>query len=174
MSKKQFFLGVLVAAMVGGMVAVAGVSFLMRPQNANSFDEKQKSSFVNLLAGKNFTVPDGINFIASAQQVTPAVVHVKSQVSYSPRIQRDPIQDLFGIPDPRTNPGRGPGRDPGAMPMSSGSGVIISPDGYIVTNNHVIEGATRVDISLDNNKRYEATVVGTDPTTDLALLKIES
>ena len=173
MSKKQFFLGVLVAAMVGGMVAVAGVSFLMRPQNANSFDEKQKSSFVNLLAGKNFTVPDGINFIASAQQVTPAVVHVKSQVSYSPRSQRDPIQDLFGIPDPRTNPGRGPGRDPGAMPMSSGSGVIISPDGYIVTNNHVIEGATRVDISLDNNKRYEATVVGTDPTTDLALLKIE-
>lgn len=169
MSKKQFFLGVFVAAMVGGIVAVAGVSFLMRPQNASTFDEKQKSSFVNLLDGKNFTVPDGINFIAAAQQVTPAVVHVKSQVSYSSRSQRDPIQDLFGIPDPRSNPER----DPGAMPISSGSGVIISPDGYIVTNNHVIEGATRVDISLDNNKRYEATVVGTDPTTDLALLKIE-
>ena len=59
------------------------------------------------------------------------------------------------------------------MPMSSGSGVIISSDGYIVTNNHVIEGATKVDISLDNNKRYEATIIGTDPTTDLALLKIE-
>jgi Do/DeqQ family serine protease len=169
MSKKQFFLGVIVAAMVGGIVAVAGVSFLMRPQSASTFDEKQKSSFVNLLAGKNFTVPDGINFIAAAQQVTPAVVHVKSQVSYSSRSQRDPIQDLFGIPDPRSNPER----DPRGMPMSSGSGVIISADGYIVTNNHVIEGATRVDISLDNNKRYEATVVGTDPTTDLALLKIE-
>ena len=169
MSKKQFFLGVFVAAMVGGIVAVAGVSFLMRPQSAGTFDEKQKSSFVNLLAGKNFTVPDGINFIAAAQQVTPAVVHVKSQVSYSSRSQRDPIQDLFGIPDPRSNPER----DPRGMPMSSGSGVIISADGYIVTNNHVIEGATRVDISLDNNKRYEATVVGTDPTTDLALLKIE-
>jgi len=169
MSKKQFFLGVIVAAMVGGIVAVAGGSFFMRPQRASTFDEKQKSSFVNLLAGKNFTVPDGINFIAAAQQVTPAVVHVKSQVSYSSRSQRDPIQDLFGIPDPRSNPER----DPRGMPMSSGSGVIISADGYIVTNNHVIEGATRVDISLDNNKRYEATVVGTDPTTDLALLKIE-
>ena len=171
MSKKQFFLGVLVAALVGGFVAVAGVSFLMRPQNASTFDEKQKSSFVNLLGDKNFTVPDGINFIASAQLVTPAVVHVKSQVSFSPRSrsQRDPFQEFFGFPQPESGP-----RDPRQeMPMSSGSGVIISPDGYIVTNNHVIEGATRVDISLDNNKRYEATVVGTDPTTDLALLKIE-
>jgi Do/DeqQ family serine protease len=171
MSKKQFFLGVLVAALVGGFVAVAGVSFLMRPQNASTFDEKQKSSFVNLLGGKDFTVPDGINFIASAELVTPAVVHVKSQVSFSPRSrgQRDPLQEFFGIPQPESGP-----RDPRQeMPMSSGSGVIISADGYIVTNNHVIEGATRVDISLDNNKRYEATVVGTDPTTDLALLKIE-
>lgn len=60
------------------------------------------------------------------------------------------------------------------MPVSSGSGVIISSDGYIVTNNHVVDGATKIDISLDNNKRYEATVIGTDPTTDLALLKIEA
>ncbi|MCE2707835.1 MAG: S1C family serine protease [Bacteroidota bacterium] len=168
MSKKLFFLGVLVAALVGGVVAIAGVSFLLRPQNADSFDEKQKSSFVNLLSGGDFTVPDGINFIASAELVTPAVVHVKSEVGYTSRSQRDPIQEFFGIPEQ----GMGPGR-PNAMPVSSGSGVIISPDGYIVTNNHVIEGATRVDISLDNNKRYEATVVGTDPTTDLALLKIE-
>lgn len=168
MSKKLFFVGVLVAALVGGVVAIAGVSFLLRPQNADSFDEKQKSSFVNLLSGGDFTVPDGINFIASAELVTPAVVHVKSEVGYTSRSQRDPIQEFFGIPEP----GMGPGR-PNAMPISSGSGVIISPDGYIVTNNHVIEGATRVDISLDNNKRYEATVIGTDPTTDLALLKIE-
>lgn len=98
-------------------------------------------------------------------------MHVKSQVSYSSRSrgQRDPFQEFFGIPQPESGP-RNPERD---MPVSSGSGVIISADGYIVTNNHVIEGATRVDISLDNNKRYEATVVGTDPTTDLALLKIE-
>ncbi|MFM7628447.1 MAG: S1C family serine protease [Algoriphagus sp.] len=168
MSKKLFFVGVLVAALVGGVVAIAGVSFLLRPQNADSFDAKQKSSFVNLLSGGDFTVPDGINFIASAELVTPAVVHVKSEVGYTSRSQRDPIQEFFGIPEP----GMGPGR-PNAMPISSGSGVIISPDGYIVTNNHVIEGATRVDISLDNNKRYEATVIGTDPTTDLALLKIE-
>jgi serine protease Do len=172
MSKKQFFLGILLAALVGGVVALAGVSFLIRPQNAGTFDEKQQASFVNMLSGENFTIPDGINFVASAQLVTPAVVHVKSQVAYTPRAQRDPIQEFFGIPDPRGDRGQGGGN--GAMPMSSGSGVIISPDGYIVTNNHVIEGATKVDISLDNNKRYEATIIGTDPTTDLALLKIEA
>lgn len=172
MSKRQFFLGILLAALIGGVVALAGVSFLIQPQNAGTFDEKQQASFVNMLSNENFTIPDGINFVASAQVVTPAVVHVKSQVAYTPRAQRDPIQEFFGLPDPRGDRGQGGGE--GAMPMSSGSGVIISPDGYIVTNNHVIEGATKVDISLDNNKRYEATIIGTDPTTDLALLKIEA
>jgi len=172
MSKKQFFLGILLAAMIGGVIVLAGVSFLIKPQSASTFDEKQQTSFVNLLSADNFTIPDGINFVASAQVVTPAVVHVKSQVAYSPRSQRDPIQEFFGFPDPRGD--RNQGGIPREMPMSSGSGVIISPDGYIVTNNHVIEGATRVDISLDNNKRYEATVIGTDPTTDLALLKVEA
>lgn len=172
MSKRQFFLGILLAALIGGVVALAGVSFLIQPQNAGTFDEKQQASFVNMLSDENFTIPDGINFVASAQLVTPAVVHVKSQVAYTPRSQRDPIQEFFGIPEPRGD--RGPGEGGGSMPMSTGSGVIISPDGYIVTNNHVIEGATKVDISLDNNKRYEATIIGTDPTTDLALLKIEA
>lgn len=171
MSKKQFFLGMLLAAFIGGIVALAGVSFLIKPQNAGTFDEKQQASFVNLLTGEDFTIPDGINFVASAQAVTPAVVHVNSQVAFTPRAQRDPIQEFFGFPDPRGEGGEGRG---GQMPVSSGSGVIISSDGYIVTNNHVVDGATKIDISLDNNKRYEATVIGTDPTTDLALLKIEA
>lgn len=171
MSKKQFFLGMLLAALIGGVVALAGVSFLIKPQNAGTFDEKQQASFVNLLSGEDFTIPDGINFVASAQTVTPAVVHVNSQVAFTPRAQRDPIQEFFGFPDPRGE--GGPGRG-GQMPVSSGSGVIISSDGYIVTNNHVVDGATKIDISLDNNRRYEATLIGTDPTTDLALLKIEA
>jgi Do/DeqQ family serine protease len=172
MSKNQFLLGMILAAFIGGLVALAGVSFLIKPQNAGTFDEKQQASFVNLLSGEEFTIPDGINFVASAQSVTPAVVHVNSQIAFTQRQQeRDPIQEFFGFPDPRGEGGRGRG---GQMPMSSGSGVIISPDGYIVTNNHVVEGATKIDISLDNNKRYEATVIGTDPTTDLALLKIDA
>lgn len=169
MSKRQFFLGMLLASMIGAIIALAGVSFMVSPQNATSFDEKQQTSFVNMLSGKNFTIPDGINFVASAQIVTPAVVHVKSQVSYSSgNSQRDPMQEFFGFP-PRDGQHQGPSQG-----MSSGSGVIISADGYIVTNNHVVEGSNKVEIALDNNKRFIATVVGTDPSTDLALLKIEA
>ncbi|MDR7130004.1 Do/DeqQ family serine protease [Algoriphagus sp. 4150] len=171
MSNKQFFLGMIIASLIGGIVALAGVSFLTQPQNATSFDEKQQASFVNLLSGENFTIPDGINFVASAEVVTPAVVHVKSKVGMtgSSRIQRDPLQEFFGIP-----PQGGGGQPQRAMPISSGSGVIISSDGYIVTNNHVVDKATEVEISLENNKRYIAKVVGTDPTTDLALLKVDA
>lgn len=175
MSKRQFFMGMLLASLIGGIVALAGVSFLTQPRSATSFDEKQPASFANLLSGENFTVPDGINFVASAEAVVPAVVHVKSQMTYtgtgSSRGQRDPMQEYFGIPPREDQGGRSQERP---TLMSSGSGVIISPDGYIVTNNHVVENATRLEISLDNNKRYLAKVIGTDPTTDLALLKIEA
>ncbi|MEB2776981.1 trypsin-like peptidase domain-containing protein [Algoriphagus sp. D3-2-R+10] len=175
MSKRQFFLGMLLASLIGGIVAIAGVSFLLQPQNATSFDEKQQASFVNLLSGEDFTVPDGINFVASAEAVVPAVVHVKSKISYPTsrgRSQRDPMQEFFGIP-PREDGDR-EREQQGPTMMSSGSGVIISSDGYIVTNNHVVENADMLEISLDNNKRYIAEVVGTDPTTDLALLKIDA
>jgi serine protease Do len=170
MKKGQFFLGMLLASLIGGLVALAGVSFFIQTQAPTNFDEKQKASFVSLLSNKDFTIPDGINFVAAASLATPAVVHVNTTVAYSGRSQRDPIQELFQMP-----PKEGESEDsPRGMPMSSGSGVIISADGYIVTNNHVVDGATKVEISLENNKRYVAKIIGTDPSTDLALLKIEA
>ncbi|MFT4854980.1 MAG: serine protease Do [Planctomycetota bacterium] len=170
MKKGQFFLGMLLASLIGGLVALAGVSFFIQTQAPTNFDEKQKASFVSLLSNKDFTIPDGINFVAAASLATPAVVHVNTTVAYSGRSQRDPIQELFQMP-----PKEGESEDSQrGMPMSSGSGVIISADGYIVTNNHVVDGATKVEISLENNKRYVAKIIGTDPSTDLALLKIEA
>ncbi|MFT5773831.1 MAG: serine protease Do [Algoriphagus sp.] len=170
MKKGQFFLGMLLASLIGGLVALAGVSFFIQSQAPTNFDEKQKASFVSLLSNKDFTIPDGINFVAAASLATPAVVHVNTTVSYSGRSQRDPIQELFQMP-----PKEGESEDSQrGMPMSSGSGVIISADGYIVTNNHVVDGATKVEISLENNKRYVAKIIGTDPSTDLALLKIDA
>ena len=59
-----------------------------------------------------------------------------------------------------------------ATQIATGSGVIISEDGYIVTNNHVVDGADKIEITLNNERTYEATVIGKDPNTDLALLKI--
>ncbi|MFD2035524.1 Do family serine endopeptidase [Belliella marina] len=168
MNKKQFFLGIILASLIGGIVALAGASYLSKQNTATNFSEKQDASLVNWLSDSKFTVPDGINFVAAAQQVTPAVVHVKSSVTVSQRQRNaDPFEEFFGFRPPERNQPPREGR-------SSGSGVIISEDGYIVTNNHVIENATKVDISLENNTRYTARVIGTDPTTDLALLKIEA
>ncbi|MBK6352383.1 MAG: trypsin-like peptidase domain-containing protein [Saprospiraceae bacterium] len=89
------------------------------------------------------------DFITAAKVGTPAVVFIES-------IQED--GDRMSI----TNKG-----------LATGSGVIISPDGYIVTNNHVVEHAEKIQVLLNDNREYEATVIGTDPTTDIALIKIE-
>ncbi|MFT7202358.1 MAG: serine protease Do, partial [Algoriphagus sp.] len=66
MKKGQFFLGMLLASLIGGLVALAGVSFFVQTQAPTNFDEKQKASFVSLLSNKDFTIPDGINFVAAA------------------------------------------------------------------------------------------------------------
>jgi len=169
MNRKQFFLGIVLASLIGGFVAVLGVNFLQTNQDTSTnFTEKQNTSLVNWLSDEKFVIPEGINFVASAAQVTPAVVHVRSTVTMS-KGQRgvDPMEELFGFRSPR-------GETPPREGRSTGSGAIISEDGYIVTNNHVVENASKVDITLGDNRRFPARVIGTDPTTDLALLKIEA
>lgn len=170
MSKQQFFLGIVLASLIGGIVALLGVSILQTNQTSTTeFAERQSASFVNWLNDDKFIIPEGINFVAAAEVVTPAVVHVSSSVTVSSRQGgADPLEEFFGFrsPSPR-------GEAPPREGKSSGSGVLISQDGYIVTNNHVIENANKVDITLEDNRRYVAKVIGTDPTTDLALLKIE-
>tara|TARA_R110002049_G_scaffold29267_3_gene99502 strand:- start:1235 stop:2716 length:1482 start_codon:yes stop_codon:yes gene_type:complete len=169
MNRKQFFLGIVLASLIGGLVAVLGVGFLQTNQESSTnFTEKQNTSLVNWLNDDKFVVPEGINFVASAAQVTPAVVHVRSTVTMSRSQQGvDPMEELFGFRSPRGESKPREGR-------STGSGAIISEDGYIVTNNHVIENASKVEITLEDNRRFTARVIGADPTTDLALLKIEA
>jgi len=104
------------------------------------------------------------NFISAAEQSVDAVVHVKIK---GERIQNyyNPFNDLFfGRPStPQRQEVKG-----------SGSGVILTEDGYIVTNNHVIKEATEITVTTANNDEYDAVLIGTDPTTDIALLKIEA
>jgi serine protease Do len=109
-----------------------------------------------------------LDFTEIAAKVTPAVVHIRS-TSEGNAVSRnrppetiDPFQFFFGPDAPRQ---RGPSQ-------SSGSGVIINGEGYIVTNNHVVQGADVVDVTLSDNRTFKAEVVGTDPDTDLALVKI--
>ncbi|MDP6921781.1 MAG: trypsin-like peptidase domain-containing protein [Lutibacter sp.] len=102
------------------------------------------------------------DFTAAAEKTLNAVVHVKNTAV---KTYRDPMAELFY--------GRGNGIK--SFPqVGTGSGVIISEDGYIITNNHVIREATDIEITLNNSKVYKAVLVGADPTNDIALLKVET
>lgn len=113
------------------------------------------------------------DFVKAAGKAVPAVVTIKSFQNQRQRTM--PEQDLFDFffgPGMGSSP-RNNQRMPDNMPTGMGSGVIISPDGYIISNNHVVAGASKLEVVLSNKKSYTATVVGTDPTTDIALLKID-
>lgn len=109
--------------------------------------------------------PRNVDLTKAAQMTVDAVVHVKTMASRQGTSYGNPFLDFFfGTPGVR----------PESAPMrSSGSGVIISADGYIVTNNHVIERSDAIEVTMNDNRSYTARVVGTDPGTDIALLKIE-
>lgn len=114
----------------------------------------------------------GDDFVKAAKMTVPAVVTIKN---YSNKRTRTSDQDLFDqfFGNPFNSPKQQQQAPPQNMPTGMGSGVIISPDGYIISNNHVIAGASKLEVVLSNKKSYIANLVGTDPTTDIALLKIE-
>jgi serine protease Do len=105
------------------------------------------------------------DFVDAAKLSTPAVVHINTTIEVKQaKNQRNPFWDFFGDqfdfkPSPR---------------MGSGSGVIISEDGYIVTNNHVIENADNIEVVLNNRQSYKGKLIGADPSTDIAVIKIEA
>lgn len=112
----------------------------------------------------NYAVPQSIDFTEAAEKTVNAVVHIKTEM----QVKTNSYDDFFGtfryyFGNPYHS----------NTYVAFGSGVIISPDGYIVTNNHVVEGADRITVTLNNKDEREATIVGTDPTTDLALIKID-
>lgn len=116
----------------------------------------------------NLAMSDYPDFTFAAESAVDAVVYVEVTVQASQRYQLyDPLFDFFFG-------GGGQGRTQPFEQKGSGSGVIIRPDGYIVTNNHVVANATSVKVTLNNNKSYDATVLGTDPATDVALIKIDA
>src|SRR5450631_2661093 len=113
------------------------------------------------------------DFVDASSAAIPATVHIKTKTvrSVSNNLpKKNPFSDLFGI-----DPDDFFGDRSRSMPeMASGSGVIISDDGYIVTNNHVIDGADELTVTLSNKKSFKAKVVGSDPSSDLAVVKIDA
>ncbi|HEV8243207.1 MAG TPA: DegQ family serine endoprotease [Nitrospirales bacterium] len=113
-------------------------------------------------------------FTAVAKEVTPAVVNITSRAVRSrDRRQRDPMDESpFGPFGPNGPQGPMPPREHRGVGM--GSGVIVSPDGYIITNNHVVDGANELTITLPDKREFKGKVVGTDPKTDLAVVKVDA
>lgn len=146
-------------ACVGGAVAFALFHFTQgeppAPQQQVIYDNTPVR--YTLYSGDE----SSMDFTAAAEMSVNSVVHVKTESTVASQFN-NPWFDYFGFD---TSP---------QIQRGSGSGVIISNDGYLITNNHVIEGAQKIVVSLNNNTTYDATIVGTDPATDLAVLKIDA
>lgn len=113
-------------------------------------------------------------FSEIVEKVQPAVVNVAVSDRGQGGSRRLPPGPFGGPPgQPPLPPPEPPGRPPGPPGMSAGSGVIIDPAGYIVTNNHVVENANSINVTTSEGREYSAKIIGTDPKTDLAVIKIE-
>ncbi len=144
-------------------------------QNQSTTLQTEGKVPVNYAGFFNKDAPTGIpDFTAAATSATPAVVHIKTKIKGGQVSSRssNPFGDLFGDDDPFYKFFGGPRSMTMPDQQASGSGVIISNDGYIVTNNHVIDGASEINVTLANRKSYKGTVIGADPNTDLAVIKI--
>ena len=154
----------MLSVLVSGLTAYAIVKNTSDDSAASAPVQKAQFRTVNL---EQTDYPD---FTYAAESAVDAVVYVavtiKSQAQQQQPQMFDPFEFFFGY-------GGGQYQQQPREQRGSGSGVIIRPDGYIVTNNHVVDGATEVKVTLNNNKTYDAKVIGKDEVTDVALIKIE-
>jgi Do/DeqQ family serine protease len=163
----------LLTAFVGGAVAI-GAYKLLEPNNLAglSLAERQKVYFTN--NPSEITASTGaIDFTQAAAAVSPGVVHVRTTYSRSRgQASVDPFgdmfEDFFGRRGQRVPQQNMP------APMGKGSGVIVTGDGYIMTNNHVVEDAEKIEVILSDKRVLDAKVIGRDKNTDLALIKINA
>lgn len=167
------------AAIVAVSASVAGVTTytMLKPEQDKStaFNDVFQQNPNTRLAALDAINMQPVDLTQAAENSLHAVVHIKStQASKTQTVDtRDPFAEIFG--DIFGNGGGRGQRQIQTQPrVGFGSGVIISKDGYIVTNNHVIDGADEISVKLNDNREYKGRLIGTDPNTDLALVKIEA
>ncbi len=159
------YAGYFVTAFLGALIA-SGVMELRYEQKTDVIQNVPDSSHIYQTAYTGSPAYIQPDLTTAAEKAVNSVVHVKVMAEGQDVYQIDPFQYFFfGQPNARHY--KLPPR------VGAGSGVIIASDGYIVTNNHVIDGADKIEVVLNNNKTYDAVVIGKDPSTDLALIKIE-
>lgn len=183
----KFGLLLLAASVLGSATTLFATSALTKSEGlgfddnyvATNANNQQSSGFIRT-AGRMPAVET--DFTKAAESTINSVVSIKSYAA--PKRQQmqggmfDPFEFFFG---PNSGMQSTPRRqqpktekEEDLQPLGLGSGVIITSDGYIVTNNHVIDGAEKLEVTLNDNSKYNAKVIGTDPSTDLALLKVEA
>ena len=165
------------AALIAVSAGVAGVTaYSMMPEEQNktlAFDEVFQVNPNMSLAALDATKMQPVDLTQAAESSVHAVVHIKStQESKTQTVTvRDPFYEFFG--DMFGNRGSQQRQVQTPERVGFGSGVIISKDGYIVTNNHVIDKADVISVKLNDGREYKGRIIGTDASTDLALVKIE-
>lgn len=148
---------ILVVAFIGGIVgSVFTVKYLDSSVASYKSIEERQNLIQAGYTDSSYRVPKELDFLSPAKNVVAGVVHIRATYG-SGSFSLNPLEMAMRPEE-----------------HSSGSGVIISDDGYIVTNYHVIEEATNIEVVLDNNQRFFAKIIGTDPSTDLALLKVKA
>lgn len=164
MRTNSFFSTLLIAVVVSIISISVYSHFIDQPAQQESFiPASDPAANARLVSYPAFSSAGTVDFVEAADLSIHGVVHVHTK-SIEEQAYFNPFHNFFF----------GEGLQYQQKPVfSSGSGVIISSDGYIVTNNHVISGASEVSITLNNKKSYTAKVIGADPTTDIALLKID-
>ena len=153
--------GYFAMGLAGAMLALGGHEMLSGNNTASTVPAPAPVKFVSL-PGPNGNTTTALDFTYAAENTVNAVVHVTTETAVN---VRDPFADFFwGYRAPQQQ----------QLRQGAGSGVIVSGDGYIVTNNHVVEGADKIQVHLNDNRQFEGRVIGRDPGTDLALLKIDA
>ncbi|MEI6122854.1 MAG: Do family serine endopeptidase [Bacteroidota bacterium] len=162
---KRFLLTVGIAAITSIITVFAFRIFDKKNNEINTYFNNQVP--VQRASLQSFLPDNGPNFTVAAEKTVHAVVHIKTQYNY-----KNSYYDQFFGYDPFFNffNQRPYGN---SVLMASGSGVLISENGYIVTNNHVVSDATQIEVTLNDKRTYTATIVGSDRGTDLALIKID-
>lgn len=152
---KRFGL-IALAAFIGGAAAIGGYKLLEPSSNQLTFAEQQHVLFAN---NPKISSAGTLDFVEAAAAVSPAVVHIKTSYGSGASAKgesspMDMFEDFFG--------GGGSRRGPRQPRAASGSGVILTPDGYIVTNNHVVDKADKIEVILSDRRKVSAKVIGKD------------
>jgi serine protease Do len=159
------------AAVAGAAGAGVFAGFTLRPAPQASVPALESPSTAPVVTNRDVVRAAGLSeaFISIAQAVTPSVVRIEAERTMSVRGGwRSRLFDRFGQEAPEDP-------DWDAFPeVAGGTGILLSDDGFILTNNHVIADADRLTVELSDKRTYEARVVGADPTTDLAVLRIQA